>query len=286
MAKGHRWRDGLRDGRYMFSDGEKRTLLAAWVGLGVVIGSVVLALALSSLVSKEANTILLIVFAVYLVWLADHSSGATARLRKWYAGRRERDFYRRRMSSVIDRRIETVLKDVHSLTSGEGSVEKLAERFFERPSTTTAPSSGHPLLGEVLPDFYQVRDLIIGDERLLSISFYHLGSLNRDVMRETRICLDNLSQFINRYIAWLMSVVDQLRKHKGTCPAVALANSTKQYSTLQRNFSQMVADLDSLASAYNNAASTDPSMCAEFAFSLSRRMLDDFQQRDAHREGE
>ena len=260
----------------MVSNGEKRTLLAAWVGLGVVIGSVILALALSNLVSKEINAILLLVFAAYLVWLADYASGASRRLRKWYADKREKDFYRRRMSSVISRRIETVLRDVHSLTSGEGSVEKVAERFFERPATSTAPRQGHPLLDDVLPDFYQVRDLLVGDERLLSISFYHLGNLNADVMHETRICLDNLAQFVNRYVAWLVKVVDQLRKHKGTCPAVALANSQKQYSALQRNFSQMVADLDSLASAFNNAASTDPSVCAEFTLTLSRRMLDDF----------
>jgi hypothetical protein len=256
-------------------DKEDKMLLAAYVSLGAVIGGVILAVALARLVPDVVNAILLTLYLVYLVWLGDHSSRVIERARKRYRNWQEKRFYRTRMSSVIQKRIETVMRDLQTLTSGDGSIEKVAVKFFERPDFA-APESGHPLLEEVLPDFFQVRDLLLGDQRLLGLSFGYLDNLNTDLMVATRRSLYDLGEFINRYIAWVLKVVDQLGKHKGTCPSVAYANSRTQYYTFQRNFSQLMADLDSLVGAFNNAASTDPSICSEFALSPSRRVLGGF----------
>lgn len=267
---------GVRGVGILIRNPEDKATLAAWIGLGVVIGTAIVGLALTNIAGKSVNAILLVLFLIYLFWLLDHVIGASDFARKSYRGWQERRFYQNRVSTVIQNRIHTIMEELQILTSAQGSIEKVGEKFFERPATPNYPLTNHPLLADVLPDFIEVRNILLQDKDLIALSFRRLDDLDSDLMHEMRISLDALSRFVNCYIAWIVKVMAVIAKHKGTCPSQYYAESAQQYAILQKNFLQFVADLDSLTAAYNNAASTDASVYSEFSLALSRRTLDSF----------
>jgi hypothetical protein len=261
----------------MVQDTQDKGVLIACIALGATLAEILVVLTVGNEIRWPANAILFFLFFVYLVGLAGYASGVISNARTWYADRRDRRFLSRRLSAVVQERVKKVTEALHATTSGGGSIQNVAQKFFERPSTLVASTtSSHPTLQDVIPDFYQVIDILVGDERTLSISFGHLADLNKNIMSAVSICLTDLGNLVNRHISWTEVVLAQCAKHKNTCPSVAYSNAAAQYAQLQQNYLQLVAEIDSLVMSINDAARKAPSVHSELSLTLSKRALSPF----------
>jgi len=252
----------------------KISLIGTILALIVSVGTIVVNLVGWAGFDSNIRFLLVSVYLLILLLILLYVSSAFDKIRTFRAKRIERKFWLDKSGQILSGRFEATTDSLKPLISGEKSIERVVTKFFERSVTfdVNVPQD-FPVLDTILPDFTQVRDILVGHDNMLK-NYLRLIKDAGESESEISIAISDLTEHINKFIAWADKIIELMTKWKKGCPTMNIQKAKSEYSAFKDGFSNLVKNWDSLTNSYATIQNSRGKKVYEY--NLLKRQFEDF----------